>query len=221
MAWKARARGENWVVGDTVNASIGQGFQLASPLQLAVMTARLATGRNVVPRLVKSANGVERPIAQGGSLDLNENNLRKIRKAMYATVNDRRGTAYRSRIIADEWRMAGKTGTSQVRNITAAERARGVTSNADLPWERRDHALFVAFAPYEAPRYAISVLVEHGGGGSTAAAPIARDVMLQALAGGPPPLEAYPTADRDRIEAQQEKLRYLQLGARRNGDDQA
>ena len=221
MAWKARARGENWVVGDTVNASIGQGFQLASPLQLAVMTARLATGRNVVPRLVKSANGVERPIAHGGSLDLNENNLRKIRKAMYATVNDRRGTAYRSRIIAEEMRMSGKTGTSQVRNITAAERARGVTSNADLPWERRDHALFVGFAPYEAPRYATAVLVEHGGGGSSAAAPVARDVMLQALYGGEPPLEAYPASDRDRIAAQQEALRHTKPEGARERSDQA
>jgi penicillin-binding protein 2 len=118
-------------------------------------------------------------------------------------------------------RMAGKTGTSQVRNITAAERARGVTSNADLPWERRDHALFVCFAPYEKPRFAVSVLVEHGGGGSTAAAPIARDVMLQALYDGEPPLEAYPTSDRPRISAQQEKLRDTKPVAAIKGRDQA
>ena len=79
--------------------------------------------------------------------------------------------------------MAGKTGTSQVRNITAAERARGVMSNDQLPWNRRDHALFVGFAPYDDPRYAVSVVVEHGGGGSTAAAPIARDVLLQRAVG--------------------------------------
>ena len=152
---------------------------------------------------------------------MNENNLRQMRRAMYQVVNDRRGTAYRSRIIADEFRMAGKTGTSQVRNITAAERARGVTRNSDLPWERRDHALFVSFAPYENPKYAVAVLVEHGGGGSTAAAPIARDVMLQALAGGEPPLSAYPTADRGRIETQQEKLRDVQPQAAIDGNDQA
>ena len=209
------------MIGDTVNASIGQGFMLASPLQLAVMTARLATGRAIAPRLIKSVDGVDQGPPEAASLGMNENNLLKMRRAMYQVVNDRRGTAYRSRIIADEWRMAGKTGTSQVRNITAAERARGVTRNEDLPWERRDHALFVAYAPYDAPRYAISVLVEHGGGGSKAAAPIARDVMLQALAGGEPPLEAYPTGDRGRIEAQQERLRNIQPRAAINGKDQA
>ncbi|GAA6174119.1 penicillin-binding protein 2 [Sulfitobacter pacificus] len=219
--WKRTARGAEWVIGDTVNASIGQGFMLASPLQLAVMTARLATGRMVLPRLIKSRDGVEQPLGDGVSLGMNENNLREMRRAMYEVVNDRRGTAYRNRIIADEWRMAGKTGTSQVRNITAAERARGVTRNADLPWERRDHALFVAFAPYDKPRYAVSVLVEHGGGGSTAAAPIARDVMLQALAGGEPPLNAYPTGDRARIKTQQNRLRDVQPQAAIKGKDRA
>jgi penicillin-binding protein 2 len=219
--WKLRARGESWVIGDTVNASIGQGFMLASPLQLAVMTARLATGRDLAPRLIKTVDGVEQPLPEAPPLSLNENNLRKMRRAMYEVVNDRRGTAYRSRIIAEEMRMAGKTGTSQVRNITAAERARGVTSNADLPWERRDHALFVCYAPFDRPRYAVSVLVEHGGGGSAAAAPIARDVMLQALYEGEPPLEAYPTADRPRIEAQQERLRDIQPQVAIKGRDQA
>ncbi|KZX93941.1 MULTISPECIES: penicillin-binding protein 2 [unclassified Sulfitobacter] len=221
MAWKLSTRGEAWRVGDTVNSSIGQGFTLASPLQLAVMTARLATGREVTPRLVKSVDGVERPDGLGAALDMNQNNLNKMRKAMHDVVNDRRGTAYRSRIIAEDMRMAGKTGTSQVRNITAAERARGVTKNQDLPWNRRDHALFVCFAPYEAPRYAMSVLVEHGGGGSTAAAPIARDVMLQALAGGDPPLEAYPQGDRERIAEQQERLRALRFGTDGRARDRA
>ena len=220
-AWKKTAKGADWVIGDTVNASIGQGFMLASPLQLAVMSARIATGRAITPRLVKSINGVEQPINTSTPLDMNENNLRKMRSAMYEVVNNRRGTAYRSRIIADGMRMAGKTGTSQVRNITTAERARGVTRNADLPWERRDHALFVSFAPYDKPRYAVSVLVEHGGGGSVAAAPIARDVLLQAMAGGDPPLDAYPTGDRGRIKTQQQKLREIQPQAAINGNDQA
>ncbi|MGJ8615701.1 MAG: penicillin-binding protein 2 [Sulfitobacter sp.] len=220
-AWKKNTRGADWVIGDTVNASIGQGFMLTSPLQLAVMGARIATGRAVTPRLVKSIDGIEQPLGTGDPLDVNENNLRKMRRAMYEVVNNRRGTAYRSRIIADDMRMAGKTGTSQVRNITAAERARGVTRNRDLPWERRDHALFVSFAPYDNPRYAVSVLVEHGGGGSVAAAPIARDVLLQALAGGDPPLEAYPTGDRGRIKTQQRKLREMQPQAAIDGNDQA
>ncbi|TMV11878.1 penicillin-binding protein 2 [Arenibacterium halophilum] len=205
-AWKKRVHNQDWLIGDTANSAIGQGYMLASPLQLAVMTARLATGRAIEPRLVRSVDGVEEPLGANEPLGLNENHLRQVRRGMNAVMNDRRGTAYKSRIVAEGMRMAGKTGTSQVRNITAAERAAGVINNRDLPWERRDHALFVAFAPVEAPRYAVSVVVEHGGGGSTAAAPIARDVMLQALYEGTPPLEAYPTADRNRIKAQQEKL---------------
>jgi penicillin-binding protein 2 len=102
--------------------------------------------------------------------------------------------------------LAGKTGTSQVRNITAAERARGVIGNDDLPWERRDHALFVCYAPHDAPRYAVSVVVEHGGGGSTAAAPVARDIMLFALYGGLPPIDAYPADQRERMRTYLEAL---------------
>jgi penicillin-binding protein 2 len=219
--WKQINYGQAWRVGDTVNASIGQGFLLASPLQLAVMTARLATGRSVSPRLVKSIDGVEEPLRGGEKLDMNENNLRKMRRAMFDTVNDRRGTAYGSRIIDEQYRMAGKTGTSQVRNITAAERASGVIRNEDLPWERRDHALFVNFAPYEVPRIAVAVIVEHGGGGSTAAAPIARDITLQALHGGPPPLESYPAKDREKIEALQQRLREMQPQVSYVGRDQA
>jgi penicillin-binding protein 2 len=98
--------------------------------------------------------------------------------------------------------IAGKTGTSQVRNISTAERARGVLRNDQLPWDRRDHALYVAYAPMENPRYAISLVVEHGGGGSTAAAPMARDILLFALYGKVPPLSAYPAAQRNRIETQ-------------------
>ncbi|KEJ89096.1 penicillin-binding protein 2 [Sulfitobacter donghicola] len=212
--WKLQQRGEEWVIGDTVNASIGQGFMLASPMQLAVMTARLATGREVTPRLVKSVNGIEQPVLGNGPLDMKDSNLRKIRKSMYTVVNDRRGTAYRSRIIADGMRMAGKTGTSQVRSA--------VVNNNEVPWEQRDHALFVSFAPYENPRFACAVLVEHGGGGSTAAAPIARDVMLQALYEGEPPLEAYPSADRGRARTLQRKLRDVQPQARmKKGKDQA
>ncbi|SFE47164.1 penicillin-binding protein 2 [Roseivivax sediminis] len=206
-AWKRERWNQEWRIGDTVNCSIGQGDVLTSPLQLAVMSARIATGRSISPRLVKSIDGVEEPSRGGEPLGLNENHLRWIRTAMFNVSNSRRGTAYRSRIIAEEMRMAGKTGTSQVRNITAAERARGVTRNEDLPWNRRDHGLFVNFAPYDNPRIAVATIVEHGGGGSSAAAPIARDVTLQALYDGDPPLDAYPTADRGEIEELQERLR--------------
>lgn len=208
--WKRIYQDAEWQVGDTANSAIGQGYTLASPLQLAIMTARLATGRAVTPRLIRTIDGIEQPSGAGDSLGVNENNLRKMRRAMYAVSNERRGTAYRSRIIEDEFRLAGKTGTSQVRNISKAERRSGVVRNEDLPWERRDHALFVSFAPMEVPKYAISVVVEHGGGGSKAAAPIARDLMLQALYGGTPPLSAYPESDRARIKTQQERLKDIQ-----------
>ena len=204
--WKATVRGEDWRIGDTVNASIGQGYVLTSPLQLAIMSARLATGRVVTPRLIRLIDGVEQPSGLGESLGLNENTLRRVRASMNDVCNHRRGTAYRSRITDDAHKMAGKTGTSQVRRITPEERAVGVTKNEDLPWERRDHALFVGYAPYDNPRYAVSVVVEHGGGGSRAAAPIARDILLQAQYGGPPPLEAYPAGVRDRIAEQQRRI---------------
>ena len=205
-AWKRDTRGEDWRIGDTVNASIGQGYVLSSPLQLAVMTARLATGRMIAPRLVHSVDGVVQPYEADQSLGINENDLRRIRASMYDVCNHERGTAWGSRIVAEAKRMAGKTGTSQVRRITPEERARGVTRNEDLPWERRDHALWVNFAPYDAPRFAVAVVVEHGGGGSTAAAPIGRDITLQALYDGLPPLEAYPSNLRGRIREQQERI---------------
>ena len=204
--WKARVRGDEWRIGDTVNASIGQGYVLASPLQLAVMTARIATGREVTPRLVRLIDGVEQPSGLGESLGINENTLRRIRASLDDACNHRRGTAFGSRIIDEARKMAGKTGTSQVRRITPEERATGVTKNEDLPWERRDHALFVGYAPMDKPRYVAAVVVEHGGSGSAAAAPIARDILLQAQFGGPPPLEAYPTGLRDEISAQQKRI---------------
>jgi len=205
--WKERVRGTDWVVGDTVNASIGQGYVSSSPLQLAVMTARLASGKMINPRLIKSIDGLaQNTDTRFADLGINENSLRFVRRAMFAVSNDRKGTAYGSRIINDAFRLAGKTGTSQVRNITEAERRQGVTSNADLPWERRDHALFVNYAPYDNPKIAVATVVEHGGGGSAAAAPIGRDITLQALYGGTPPLSAYPAKDRARIARQQQEI---------------
>ncbi|MFD1509500.1 penicillin-binding protein 2 [Lacimonas salitolerans] len=220
-AYKRERFSQEWVVGDTVNASIGQGFVLTSPLQLAVMTARLATGRAVLPRLIKSVDGVEQPSGHGEELGLNPENLRQIRRAMYAVTNNRTGTAYGSRILAEGFRMSGKTGTSQVRNITAEERRRGIVRNEDLPWNRRDHALFVNYAPHDAPKIAVSVVVEHGGGGSSAAAPIARDVTLQALFGDDPPLDAYPAKDRSRVQAQQERFQREREARKREAQSRA
>ncbi|MEY3960225.1 MAG: hypothetical protein RIR14_879, partial [Pseudomonadota bacterium] len=165
-AWKMERHQAEWRIGDTINASIGQGYVLSSPLQLAVMTARLASGRAVKPRLVRAIDGREIPVEPAEPLGLSTSNLTAVLHGMDAVMNEAGGTARSSRIVADGLRMAGKTGTSQVRNISAAERASGVISNDQLPWNRRDHALFVGYAPYDNPRYAVSVVVEHGGGGS-------------------------------------------------------
>ncbi len=206
QAWKQIRKGEPWRKGDTLNSSIGQGFTLASPLQLAVYAARMASGKALEPRLIKMQGGIEHEVGEIADLDIRGSSLRAIRKAMFNVSNGRRGTGRRSRIVTEGYEMAGKTGTSQVRNITTAERARGVFRNEDLPWERRDHALFVAFAPYDNPKYAISVVVEHGGGGSTAAAPVARDILLFAQYGGVPPLDAYPSDQRERIKTMYDEL---------------
>nr|WP_321507559.1 penicillin-binding protein 2 [uncultured Celeribacter sp.] len=203
--WKLEKRGADWVVGDSLNASIGQGFVLATPLQLAVMTARVATNRAILPRLLKSIDGVEQDIKGGEPLGLNENSLRAVRQGMFSVVNSARGTARASRIADDTLRMAGKTGTSQVRST--------VVNNKNVPWEERDHALFVSYAPYESPRYAVSVIVEHGGGGSAVAAPIARDLMLYALHGAVPPLSAYPSSQRETIRQRFEALPLRKQGA--------
>jgi penicillin-binding protein 2 len=205
-AWKLENQKAEWRIGDTINASIGQGYVLTSPLQLAIMTARIATGRAVAPRLVREVDGEEVPVLSAPPLGIDGSMLRAVQQGMFGVVNGERGTAKSSRIVDDRMVMAGKTGTSQVRNISAAERARGVISNEDLPWERRDHALFVGYAPYDNPKYAVSVVVEHGGGGSVAAAPIARDVILRAMSDGLPSLEAYPKDQRGRIDTMLKEL---------------
>jgi penicillin-binding protein 2 len=205
-AWKLERQKADWRIGDTINASIGQGYVLTSPLQLAVMTARIASGKAVVPRLVRMIDGRETPIAEALPLGIPGEFLDAVRFGMHEVVNSQKGTATASQIVDPAMVMAGKTGTSQVRNISAAERASGVIANEDLPWNRRDHALFVAYAPFDKPRYAVSVVVEHGGGGSTVAAPIARDILLRAMSGGLPPLEAYPASQRGRIASMLKEL---------------
>jgi penicillin-binding protein 2 len=179
---------------------------LATPLQLALMAARIATGKQLQPRLIRAVEGIPVPVEEPADLGISPNALDHVRKGMYSVVNDPGGTAGRSKIAIKELAMAGKTGTSQVRIITADERARGVTRNEDLPWGRRDHALFVCYAPYDNPRYAVSVVVEHGGGGSAVAAPIARDILLYALYGELPPLEAYPPGEREKERVRRETV---------------
>jgi penicillin-binding protein 2 len=171
-AWKQRRFGKDWREGETLNGAIGQGYIVTNPLQLAVMTARLASGREVMPRLI--ADG---PAPQFPSLGIPDAHLALVRQGMVDVVNAGYGTARAARSPIGDVLFAGKTGTAQVRRISAAERKRGVIRNEALPWKQRDHALFVAFAPADAPRYACSVIIEHGIAGGRYAAPIARDVL--------------------------------------------
>ena len=165
-----------------------QGFTLSTPLQLAVMTARIANGRAAVaPRLARTAEPPAWP-----ELGISEEHMKVVQEGMSRVTNEVGGTAYSARIQEPGMAMAGKTGTAQVRRITLAERLTGVKKNEELPWEQRDHALFVGFAPVGAPRYAAAVVVEHGGGGSKVAAPIARDVLIEAQrrnSGGDTPVQ--------------------------------
>ncbi|WP_303794570.1 penicillin-binding protein 2 [Sandarakinorhabdus limnophila] len=171
-AWKQRRYGKDWREGETLNGAIGQGYIVTNPLQMAVMTARLASGREVMPRLI--ADG---PAPQFPSLGIPDAHLALVRQGMVDVVNAGYGTARAARSPIGDVLFAGKTGTAQVRRISAAERKRGVIRNEALPWKQRDHALFVAFAPADAPRYACSVIIEHGIAGGRYAAPIARDVL--------------------------------------------
>jgi len=178
--WKKRRFGEGWHPGETVIASIGQGYMLATPLQLAVMTARIVNGGKAVkPWLAGYAGEKQLVQPKWDDIGLNPKHVEMVIRGMNRVVNDQRGTAYGSRIKEEGMQMGGKTGTAQVKRITKQERATGVR-NEDLPWQFRHHALFVGYAPMANPRYACSVVVEHGVGGSKAAAPVAHDLLLMA-----------------------------------------
>ena len=156
-AWKRKKYKADWTVADSLNASIGQGYVLANPIQLAVMASRIASGRTLHPRIVMSGNA---PVAN--PLPLDPQHLAYIRDAMYGVVNQG-GTGGRARLNIPGVSLGAKTGTAQVRRITMAERAGGVRSNASLPFKMRDHALFICFAPVENPKYAAAIVLEHGG----------------------------------------------------------
>ncbi|WP_366655146.1 penicillin-binding protein 2 [Fodinicurvata sp. EGI_FJ10296] len=176
--WKRQNVGTAWQQGETLIAAIGQGYVLATPLQLAVMTARLVNGgRAIDPRVVM--RNVD-PNESVPDIGISERGIRAVVDGMIAVTDGSRGTARSSQIPVEGMEMGGKTGTSQVRRITMAQRAQGLLSQDEIPWRDRHHALFVGFAPMHRPRYACSVVVEHGGGGSAVAAPIARDLLWEA-----------------------------------------
>ena len=184
-AWKLRAMGVPWQGGETLVSGIGQGFVLTTPLQLAVMTARIATAKQVKPHLIQwiNSHGVSKsvPIIKVPPLKISRGALQVVRDGMDAVMSGQRGTARRSQLKENGWDMAGKTGTVQVKRISKHEREKRVLKNKEKPWKERDHALFVAYAPVKNPRYAIAVVVEHGGSGAKVAAPIGHDVMLETL----------------------------------------
>lgn len=197
-AWR-QAQGKPWSIGDTIVHGIGQGFYQLTPLSLAVMTARLATGRAVQPHLTRAIGG--RPVRGARaedwpSLGIPEAELRLIRDAMWGVVNGG-GTAGASRLPPQYGQMAGKTGTTQVRRISREQRERGFNVNS-LPREWRPHALFVAYAPHDNPLFALSVIVEHGTSGSGAAAPLARDILIEAFQRLGPPRPGQRVADAGR-----------------------
>ncbi|MGE5478699.1 MAG: penicillin-binding protein 2 [Bacteroidales bacterium] len=183
-AWKRKAMAQPWHPGETLVNGIGQGYCLATPLQLATMTARIANGGlAVVPHvardLITDKTALARPAPNWPSCGVSQKSIMLVRKGMNAVSNEPGGTAFRARIEQEGMWLSGKTGTAQVRRITMRERESGVKKNDELPWKERDHALFVAYAPEDNPRYSIAVVVEHGGGGSAVAAPIARDIMIE------------------------------------------
>jgi len=164
-------------------SGIGQGYIVVSPLQLATYAARIATGRAIQPHFTRRIAGAMQPGSQPEDwpdLAVPEPMLDAVRSGMFAVVNEAGGTAPRAR-LAGSVQLAGKTGSSQVRRVSRQQRESGTYDSKNLPWEFRPHALFVAYAPYEEPRYALSVVVEHGNAGGAAAAPLARDIMTEVL----------------------------------------
>ncbi|HIJ38557.1 MAG TPA: penicillin-binding protein 2 [Rhodospirillaceae bacterium] len=182
--WKRATLNQPWHPGETLINAIGQGYVLATPLQLAVMCARVANGGfAVAPHLardmVEGVHATPRPEPNWPSLGISRQSLTLVRRGMFAVVNEQGGTAYGARVKDESFAMSGKSGSAQVRRITVRERDSGVKKNEDLPWKERDHALFVAYAPEAEPRFACCITVEHGGGGSAVAAPMARDILVE------------------------------------------
>jgi len=182
--WKLKNIGKGWVLGETLLAGIGQGYFQTTPIQLCLMSAQLANGGyKIKPKII------HREVLQSDA-DIREEKFKKLYKnkenvkfvldAQFGATNEPMGTSYRSRHVKSEYIYAGKTGTSQIRTITAEERELDLKQK-DLPYKRRDHALFIAFAPYKNPRYALSIVIEHGGTGSSAAAPIAKKIIKKVL----------------------------------------
>jgi penicillin-binding protein 2 len=177
-AWKEKTYKQAWQPGDTLSVGIGQGYVTATPLQLCQQAARIASGKQVSPRLVHSVGNRVLPRPEAAKLDFTDEALARVRNGMDRTMNEGGGTAYNWRIPVPGFEMAGKTGTAQVRAYTNEEHARGITKNSALDWKLRDHALFIGYAPVKDPKYAIVSIIEHGAVPAHPHVAMARDVML-------------------------------------------
>ena len=194
--WKKNALGKNWLLGETVITGIGQGYIQTTPIQLCLMTAQIANGgHKIYPQLVLDNKNKKEDKFK--SLIKQKRNLKLIQDAMFSSTNEVRGTSFKSRIDDPKYQFAGKTGTAQVKRITKEDRELDLETS-EIPYEERDHALYIAFGPYKNPRYALSVLVEHGGSGSSVAAPIAKKMFKKII-------------DRHEIRKNFESNRYLNI----------
>ncbi len=172
--WKKNALGKGWLLGETIITGIGQGYIQTTPIQLCLMTAQIANGGyKIYPKIVIDDKDKIKPSDYYTPLYKNSRNIKIIQDAMFGSTNEVMGTSYRSRIDNPKYQFAGKTGTAQVKKITERERELDLKTS-EIPYEQRDHALYIAYGPYVNPRYALSIVVEHGGNGSTTAAPMAK-----------------------------------------------
>ena len=176
--WKKNALGKGWLLGETMITGIGQGYIQTTPIQLCLMTAQIANGGyKIYPQIILDKDNTEnQPSDKFTPLYDNSKNIKIIQDAMFGSTNEVMGTSYRSRIDDPKYQFAGKTGTAQVKKITEKDRELDLKT-FEIPYEERDHALYIAFGPYKNPRYALSVIVEHGGNGSTMAAPMAKKLF--------------------------------------------
>ena len=179
--WKKNALGKGWLLGETIITGIGQGYIQTTPIQLCLMTAQIANGgHKIYPNLIIDDQKKVQPSDKFIPLYKDYRNIKIVQDAMFSSTNEVMGTSYRSRINDPKYQFAGKTGTSQVKKITEKDRELDLKT-FEIPYEERDHALYIAYGPYKDPRYAVSILVEHGGNGSTTAAPMAKKLFKKII----------------------------------------
>ena len=171
--WKKNTLGRGWLLGETMITGIGQGYIQTTPIQLCLMTAQIANGGyKIYPKIIANNENKDYPVDKYIPLYKDSKNIKIIQDAMFGSTNEVMGTSYRSRINDLKYQFAGKTGTAQVKKITKKDRELDLKT-FEIPYEERDHALYIAFGPYKNPRYAVSIVIEHGGNGSTTAVPMA------------------------------------------------